>query len=83
MTYAIFAASGVIFAAVYLLWLIQRVFYGKLDKPENEKLTGLTLREKIVLYPLVGMAVIMGVYPQLFLSRMEETVRVFLETLPW
>ncbi len=80
--YAIFASTGVIFAAVYLLWLIQRVFYGKLDKPENEELQDLTLREKIVLYPLVAMTIIMGVYPQLFLSKMEESVRVFLENLP-
>ncbi|TKJ37963.1 NADH-quinone oxidoreductase subunit M [candidate division LCP-89 bacterium B3_LCP] len=80
--YAAFAATGVIFAAVYLLWMIQRVFYGKLDKDENKELQDLTLREKIVLYPLVAMTVIMGVYPQMFLSKMETSVRVFLENLP-
>lgn len=80
--YAMFGATGVIFAAVYLLWLIQRVFYGPLDKEENKELQDLTLREKIVLYPLVAMTIVMGVYPQLFLSKMETSVRVFLENLP-
>ncbi len=80
--YATFAATGVIFAAVYLLWMIQRVFYGKLDKPENEDLQDLNLREKIILYPLVAMTVIMGIFPQIFLSKMEVSVRVFLENLP-
>jgi NADH-quinone oxidoreductase subunit M len=79
--YAVFAASGVIFAAVYLLWLIQRVFYGPLDKPENEKLTDLTLREKIVFYPMIAMIVWMGVHPQTFLNPMAQTVRVFLENI--
>ena len=80
--YAVFAATGVIFAAVYLLWMIQRVFYGPLDKPENQELEDLTLREKLVLYPLVVMIVWMGVHPQTFLSKMEVSVRVFLENLP-
>lgn len=80
--YAAFAATGVIFAAVYLLWLIQRVFYGPLDKDENKDLQDLTLREKFVLFPLVIMIIVMGVYPQLFLSKMEESVRVFLENMP-
>jgi NADH-quinone oxidoreductase subunit M len=80
--YAVFAATGVIFAAVYLLWLIQRVFYGKLDNKENENLRDLTLREKLFLYPLVVMTIIMGIFPQIFLSKMEESVRVFLENMP-
>ncbi len=80
--YAVFAASGVIFAAVYLLWLIQRVFYGPLDKPENEKLNDLTLREKIVFYPMIAMIVWMGVHPQTFLTPMAQTVKVFLQNLP-
>jgi len=80
--YAAFAATGVIFAAVYLLWLIQRLFYGKLDKKENESLSDLTVREKLFLYPLVVMTIIMGIFPQIFLSKMATSVRVFLENLP-
>ncbi len=81
-TYAALAALGVIFAAVYLLWMIQRVFYGPLDKAENEDLADLTLREKLFLYPLVIMIIWMGVFPQMFLSKMETSVRVFLEGMP-
>ncbi|MBU1652602.1 Fe-S-binding domain-containing protein, partial [bacterium] len=80
-TYAVFAATGVIFAAVYLLWLIQRVFFGPLDKDENKDLQDLTLREKVILYPLVAMTIIMGVFPQFFLQPMAATVRVFLENI--
>ncbi|RJP81747.1 MAG: NADH-quinone oxidoreductase subunit M [Candidatus Zixiibacteriota bacterium] len=80
--YAIFAATGVILAAVYLLWMISRVFYGKVDKEENEKLPDLTLREKLTLYPLVVMIFVMGIFPQFFLSKMETSVRVFLESMP-
>jgi NADH-quinone oxidoreductase subunit M len=77
--YAAFAATGVIFAAVYLLWMIQRVFYGKLDKPENQTLTDLTLREKGILYPLVIMTIVMGIFPQIFLGKMEVAVQTFLQ----
>ncbi|MCX6641133.1 MAG: NADH-quinone oxidoreductase subunit M [bacterium] len=79
--YAAFAATGVIFAAVYMLWMIQRVFYGKLDKEENKTLTDLTLREKVVLYPLVVMAVVMGIFPQIFLGKMDVAVQTFLQTM--
>jgi NADH-quinone oxidoreductase subunit M len=80
-TYAILAASGVILAAVYLLWLIQRVFYGRVDKKENESLPDITLRERFVLFPLIIVIVLMGVYPQMFLSKMETSIRVFLENM--
>jgi NADH-quinone oxidoreductase subunit M len=80
--YAIFAASGVILAAVYLLWMIQRVFYGKVDKDENKEIPDMTLREKFVLYPLILVIILMGVYPQMFLAKMETSVRVFLENMP-
>jgi NADH-quinone oxidoreductase subunit M len=81
-TYAVFAASGVILAAVYLLWMIQRVFYGSVDKEVNSALPDLTLRERTILFPLVIVIVWMGVYPQMFLSKMETSVRVFLENMP-
>jgi len=45
MTYGVLAATGVVLGACYMLWMYQRVIYGKLTKPENEKLTDLTARE--------------------------------------
>lgn len=72
--YAILAATGVILAAVYMLWMFQRVMFGKLDKPENQSLKDLNLREVIVLLPILLFIVWIGVYPKPFLSRIEKSV---------
>ena len=57
------ATTGVIFAAAYLLWALQRIIFNKLDNPENEKLTDLTPRELAVLGPLLLGIVWLGLYP--------------------
>lgn len=67
-------ASGVILAAVYLLWMVKRVFFGPLRNPENQNLEDLTIRERVVFAPLLVLVVVMGVFPQWFLSRMTPTV---------
>lgn len=72
------AASGVIFAACYLLWMFRRVMFGPLTNPENEKLQDLNAREIAYLVPIVLMAIFMGVYPKFFLGRMEPSVHQFL-----
>ena len=69
-----FAGTGVIFAAVYLLWMIQRVFFGKLTNDKNKGLKDLTLREIGLLAPLLFLMVFMGVYPAPFLNKAKETV---------
>lgn len=68
------AGTGVIFAAVYLLWMIQRVFFGKVDNPKNKGLKDLTAREIGLLAPLLVLMVYMGVFPKPFLSRSQEAV---------
>lgn len=73
-TYAIIAATGVIFAAVYMLWMYQRVFFGELTNPKNFKLKDLNIREAVVLIPLVIAIAWIGVYPKPFLQRMEPSV---------
>jgi NADH-quinone oxidoreductase subunit M len=73
------ATTGVIFAAAYLLWALQRIIYNPLDKPENEAVTDLTPRELAVLLPLVAGIVWMGVYPKPVLERMEPAARHYLE----
>ena len=75
MTYAVFAALGVIFAAVYMLWMFQRVMFGEVTKEANKKLKDLSLREICVLLPLVFFIVQIGVYPRPFLSRMDASVK--------
>jgi NADH-quinone oxidoreductase subunit M len=77
--YAILAASGVIFAACYMLWMYQRVFYGKLTNPANEKLADMTLREKVVLVPLVIMVFWIGFYPKPFFEILKPAVNEVIE----
>ena len=68
-----FAATGVILSATYMLWMFQRVNYGSVDD-KNATLPDLSLREWIVLVPIVAMTVLMGVLPNLFLRPMEPSV---------
>jgi NADH-quinone oxidoreductase subunit M len=68
------AAIGVILAAAYLLWALQRIIYNPLDKPANRHLTDLNLREVVLMAPLIFMIIWMGVYPKPVLSRMETSV---------
>ncbi len=65
------ASLGVVLAAAYLLWMVKRVFYGELRHPENEHLPDLSLREGIVLAPLVVLALVMGVASPAFTRRIE------------
>ena len=78
LMFAAVAASGVIFAAGYLLWMFRRVMFGPLTNPKNEKLTDLTSREITYLVPILAMCVFMGVYPKFFLGRMEPAIHQFL-----
>jgi len=68
------AGTGVIFAAVYLLWMIQRVFFGKLTNDENKGLTDLSWREIGLFVPLLALMVFMGVYPRPFLEQSKTSV---------
>ena len=68
---ATIAATGVIFAAAYLLWAIQRILFNKLDNPENEHIPDLNRRELAILAPLVAAIIWLGVYPAPVLRRME------------
>ena len=76
--YGVLAASGVVFAACYMLWMYQRVFYGKVTHPENEKLTDIDWRERIILIPLVILIFWFGVYPKPFLDRIEPASKYVL-----
>ncbi|MBA2628074.1 MAG: NADH-quinone oxidoreductase subunit M [Gemmatimonadales bacterium] len=75
----ILATTGVIFAAAYLLWAIQRVLFNRLDNPENERLSDLNSRELLVLLPLVVGIVWLGLFPGPVLRRMEPSARHFVE----
>ena len=76
---AAIAVSGVIFGAVYMLWMYQRVMFGPLDNPANAELEDLSRREIAVLAPILVMVVVMGVYPRPFLNLMSASVDATLE----
>jgi NADH-quinone oxidoreductase subunit M len=76
---AAIATTGVIFAAAYMLWALQRIIYQRLDKPENEGLKDLTPREYAIVVPIIVMILWIGVYPKPFLHRIEASVEYFVE----
>ncbi len=72
--WAALAAVGVILSAVYMLWMFQRVMFGPVTHPENEKLRDLTLRERLVFAPILILIFWMGVAPQPFIDRAEPAL---------
>jgi len=79
------AATGVIWAAVYMLWMLQRVVFGKITNPENERLLDLNKREIGLILPLMLLMLFMGVYPCVFLDRSKtsvETIRARVSSSP-
>ncbi len=68
------AGTGVIWAAVYMLWMLQRVVFGKVTNPENASLTDLNARELTLIFPLLILMLFMGVYPNVFLERSKGSV---------
>jgi NADH-quinone oxidoreductase subunit M len=73
------AGTGVIFAAVYLLWMVQRVFFGKVTNDKNRSLADLSWREIGLMIPLLFLMVYMGVYPKPFLNRSDDSVKAIQE----
>jgi NADH:ubiquinone oxidoreductase subunit 4 (subunit M) len=71
--WTVVAAAGVILAALYLLWAYQRVFHGEPDA-DNADVPDLTWREGLVMAPLIGLIVFLGVYPKPMLERIEPAV---------
>jgi NADH-quinone oxidoreductase subunit M len=76
MTLTVLASLGVILAAAYILWMVQRVLYGEVTNPKNEALPDLSAREAIVLVPLAALALFMGVASPLFTRSIEPSVNV-------
>jgi NADH-quinone oxidoreductase subunit M len=70
-------ALGVIFGAAYMLYLVQKVFFGPLRNPANEHIPDLTLRELAAVVPLILAAVGMGLFPQPFLDRINPAAVSF------
>ncbi len=79
--YGAFAATGVILSAVYMLWMYQRVFLGKISHSENKGLADLDLREMALLMPLVLLALWMGVQSSQFLRPMDASIQKLVDRI--
>jgi NADH-quinone oxidoreductase subunit M len=73
--WAVFAASGVVLGAAYMLYLYQRTMFGKIENPKNESLMDLTGREFATFAPLIALAIWIGLYPAPFLRRLDTSVQ--------
>jgi NADH-quinone oxidoreductase subunit M len=65
-------------AAAYILWMVQRVFYGEITNPKNASLRDLSLREAVVIGPLVALALVMGVASPMFTKKIEPSVEALI-----
>jgi NADH-quinone oxidoreductase subunit M len=79
--YAAIGTFGIVLAAVYMLWMVQRVFFGKCDKEENKKLTDMNWREAFIALPLIIMVFWIGIYPRTFIDKIEPAVNNLIETV--
>jgi len=77
----VLAATGVVLGAIYMLWMYQRVFLGKLNNEKNQNLPDMNLREAIVLLPIVIFIFWLGVRPGLVLDRLEPSIERLLNPL--
>lgn len=76
--YGVLGATGVIWSACYLLWMYQRVFFGKIGNPRNSALPDLLPYEKAALWPTTVMALAMGVAPLLWIRAIDPAVKLAL-----
>jgi NADH-quinone oxidoreductase subunit M len=77
MWIAALASTGVVLGAAYMLWMVQRVFFGPLVQVENARLKDLNGRELATSLPFVVMVLVMGVLPGFFLDRLEVSTRKY------
>lgn len=72
------ATLGVILGAAYMLWMVQKVFFGPLTHRENQGLTDLNLREFATVAPFLALVLVMGLMPQPFLDRINPSTERFI-----
>jgi NADH-quinone oxidoreductase subunit M len=69
------AALSMVLGAVYMLWMYQRVFLGKLENPANATLKDMGTRERLLILPIILLMLWIGVYSKPFLSRIEPSIQ--------
>jgi len=78
---AALATTGIIFAAVYMLWMYQRVVFGEVTRDANRRLADLTTREWALLVPVLALIVWIGVYPAAFTGKTETTIEALISQI--
>ena len=76
---AVFAAIGVVLAAIYMLWAYERVFTGAPDNEENKVLSDLSIREISLLAPLAALVLVIGLYPNILLDKIAPSTEAVLD----
>jgi len=71
---ALFAALGIILGAIYMLYLYKKIIFGTLENEKLKEILDLSLREKLILYPLVLAVIIIGIFPNIFLDPMRMSI---------
>ena len=77
----VIATLGVILAAVYLLWMLSRMFFGPLTTESNRKMPDLNVRELVILAPMALLMILLGLMPQPFLKVSEPAAERLLEVI--
>ncbi|MGD9029902.1 MAG: NADH-quinone oxidoreductase subunit M, partial [Anaerolineae bacterium] len=80
---AFIGVLGVVFTAAYILWkVVQHLFLGELNREKWGKLTDMTWWEKVTMWPLVIITVVLGLYPPLLLDSLNSALTALLQALP-
>jgi NADH-quinone oxidoreductase subunit M len=77
--FTVFASSGVIFAAVYLLWMYQRVVFGEVKNEKLNSLKDMNGREIFILIPIFIFVIWIGIYPSTFLNVSDKTTSTIIK----
>ncbi|MGH2575355.1 MAG: complex I subunit 4 family protein [Ignavibacteria bacterium] len=80
-TYTIIATLGIVLAAVYTLWMYQRLMLGPLQNKENNSIIDLSKRELATIIPIIFFIVWIGVYPNTFLKKSELSIQKIVQQL--
>jgi len=76
--FGVLATTGVILGAAYMLWMVQKVFFGSLTHRENQFLPDMNLREFATVAPFLVLVLVMGLQPQPFLDRLAPSTSRFI-----
>ena len=81
--YAIISASGVILSAVYMMWVYQRIFFGKLENELNQNLKDVNKREIGIMIPMIIFIVWIGIFPSTFLNKTNKSVKMVIDRMEY